>query len=741
MKRFLLILLGIVLLLSSCRSTGKPVNTLPSTQEQTTPSDTSTVVTDTTETEDTTLNTTVTLPQDTSEEEPSGNIECPALIETIFPTEDVVIADYIVTNEPYKADPTGKEDAASAIQKALNDCSAAGGGTVYLPAGQYRVNGNLTVPPFVTLRGDWCPPENDGFLNGTVILAYPGAESESPALFDIGGSAGVLGLTVYYPEQSLEDVKEYPYTFYTNGIGNNYMLATVKNVTVVNGYRGIGACCLENSPHEMMTVENFYGTFLSFGAQVYNQADVGTWKNVNIGNRYWLMAGDACHAPKAADLEAYTKANTVGLILGDLEWTEFTGLTVSDCKLGIRIVKGQRIEFAGSLMGVKITNCVTGLHAEVMDNRWGMLIAESVIEGDTVAIRNDSEGAIKLSGVTLKGTLEGSGEILNDNTAPAGRVPSLSYGYVKPAGKLYVAELKTGILSSVTDDLQKILNEAGKTGGVVYIPAGTYTLSQPVTVPAGVELRGATSLPTRDQGGLSLGTVIVCRYGVGEEYNAETQALITLAGENAGLNGIRIVCVSNSPNNRKSTGYLVRGTADGVYCVNCSFVASDYGIDFRGCDNTYIKKLIACCYKETITVGGKNAVIEGCLQNGNVLCRCSTKGISNWVPETQIFDIVFPITRSECTYIRLVDAENATVFNTFAYGVHHLVVSDNSKNTMIANVGADNLGGTLLVTNGGSTTGVNIMRWNGSSYENNGGKLLLLNRITINDKYETAVEE
>lgn len=44
-----------------------------------------------------------------------------------------------VTKPPYNADNTGKEIATGAIQQALNDVGSSGGGTVYLPAGTYRI--------------------------------------------------------------------------------------------------------------------------------------------------------------------------------------------------------------------------------------------------------------------------------------------------------------------------------------------------------------------------------------------------------------------------------------------------------------------------------------------------------------------------------------------------------------------------------------------------------------------------
>ena len=48
-----------------------------------------------------------------------------------------------------------------------------------------------------------------------------------------------VGLTIYYPGQDIDDVKPYPYTFYVDGLGDRFMLQTIQNCTVINGYKGI----------------------------------------------------------------------------------------------------------------------------------------------------------------------------------------------------------------------------------------------------------------------------------------------------------------------------------------------------------------------------------------------------------------------------------------------------------------------------------------------------------------------
>lgn len=137
-------------------------------------------------------------------------------------------------------------------------------------------------------------------------------------------------------------------------------------------------------------------------------------------------------------------------------------------------------------------------------------------------------------------------------------------------------------------------------------------------------------------------------------------------------------------------------------------------------------------------------MIEGCLQNGTALYRHGLELIGWSSTESRIQTELFnPITRPGTEYLRLENASGETILNTFAYGVRSLIVSKNSNNVKIINVGADNLyqSTPLLKVSGGEVLGVNIMRYNGISYENTNGKLKLYNRLSINNKTETTVTE
>ena len=97
------------------------------------------------------------------------------LIKTQYKTNSAIVVDAIATD--FGADPTGKVDSTRAIQLALNSVAEMGGGTVFLPSGQYLVTSNIFIPDYVSLMGDWNKPiadnEDGDFDYGTVILASP----------------------------------------------------------------------------------------------------------------------------------------------------------------------------------------------------------------------------------------------------------------------------------------------------------------------------------------------------------------------------------------------------------------------------------------------------------------------------------------------------------------------------------------------------------------------------------------
>lgn len=317
--------------------------------------------------------------------------------------------------------------------------------------------------------------------------------------------------------------------------------------------------------------------------------------------------------------------------------------------------------------------------------------------------------------------------------------------YTKPKEQLFVAELQKGITTDVSSELQAVLNQAGDTGGgIVYVPGGTYRLDNPIVVPAGVELRGTSAVANREQRTYNAGTLFLCFYGDDASYNAETDAaLITLNGENAGVSGLRIMYPENgSYEDDLNTTYTIRGKAAGVYVVNCSIMASAYGVDFRNCDNHFIKGVYTCCWYNTFRLGGENGVVRDCLHNGNLVTRTNADGLPNdWPAEDADGTNISDLLGETSQYIILEDASNELILGVSACSTRDLIVNKNSVNTLAVNVCSDKMGteGIQFTQNGGSMTVVNAMRCNGTSYSCESGTLRLYNCICIKDVSEENV--
>lgn len=640
----------------------------------------------------------------------------PQIIKTVYPTDDVVIADIVIN-----ADSSGESDVTSIIQQAIDDCAANGGGTVWLPAGKYRITGSLYIRQFVTLMGDYQDPD-EGKQYGTIIIAdVESTDAMNPALIKVGASAGAVGLTVWYPEQNIDCVKPYPFTFYVVG-NEDYMLSTIKNCTLINSYRGIGASAeCENGIyecHEMLTVENVKGTCLYQGLNAHNSADVDTVKTLYISNEYWAEAGAEFNPPERQKIDDYTRKNAFGLIIGDLEWPEFANVRVSDMLYGMFVKEGTRYTFSGEFTDLYITDCDYGIYIPKYNiiqrgYSWGTGISNGIIEGSECAIYDPGENATVLTNVEIEGKVTGKNiRIYNADTSKY--TPDYEHVHAKPNDILYVVSADKSAKSDASAAVQAKLDEAAATGGIVYLPAGVYRFEHPITIPAGVEFRGSSSVATRCQRDNSSGTLILSYYG----YDSSSEPLITLGGASAGISGIRIDYPLNNPvdesGNYMKTSPVIYSQANDVYAVNCCLTLASCGIKLENSDNAFMKKIIGCCYESMFSLAEcDGAFIEGCLQNANTLPRngYAKLGIPR-LTEDKLFNYVFiPITRIYTDYIRLNSCNDVTVFNTFIYGGKSFLDSTDS-NAVMVNIGHDGSSKTASAFKmcGGEITLLNSMR-------------------------------
>ena len=238
-----------------------------------------------------------------------------------------------------KAD--GKTDDTAAIQKAL-DAAAKQGGAVRLPAGKYLVAGSLKIPEGVALVGSNQAPVYIEPLIGTVILATGGRDKEdAPALFEMGNSSVVQGLTVFYPDQKPEAIHPYAWTFHLQG-GDN----TVENVTLINSYNGIKIGPEENVRHRIRSV---YGCVLRRGIWLDNCSDIGRIENVHWHCHWWSSPQVGGNGDKVFE---YMWKNCEGFIFARTDWEYVTNTFIFPVNIGYHFIATKNGAMNGQLCGI-----------------------------------------------------------------------------------------------------------------------------------------------------------------------------------------------------------------------------------------------------------------------------------------------------------------------------------------------------------------------------------------------------
>jgi hypothetical protein len=351
----------------------------------------------------------------------------PRVVTTTYPTDDLVIANVVATLAPYDADKSGLQDATKAIQSALTACHQAGGGVVWLPAGKYLVTSSIFIPQHVTLRGDWRDPDQGSGSYGTVVVARPPPGGETDAgLFRISGSAGMNGLTIYYPDQSPSSPISYPYAVEILGnllSGYDYERATVQRLTLLDAYRGIATGL--KAGNALHTIRNVRGTVLLHGMYLQDSSDIGHNEDITFNGGYWanLDASLASSRPMQAQIDAWTRTNGTGLLMGGLDWDQFVNVSLSDFSVGIDLVPGRRTGMTASLFGINVRNAHIAMRVTGPDiyPTFGLNIANSTLQANQgpgsvglEVVADNPTASVLLNNVTLGGGAETAARITGD---------------------------------------------------------------------------------------------------------------------------------------------------------------------------------------------------------------------------------------------------------------------------------------------------------------------------------------
>lgn len=173
----------------------------------------------------------------------------------------------------------GVTDNTPVFQAALDSAGNNGGGTVYIPAGMYRLNGHLVIPSGVELRGTW-DVQHHTRSKGSILLPVEGKNNADGTPFiSLETGAGVRGFTVWYPEQSSDYFFPYPWTIQT--LGEN---CWIKDITLGNSYQGVDLASYPSAGH---IVSYLGAAVLKTGISVDKSSGDGWIENVQLNPHYW----------------------------------------------------------------------------------------------------------------------------------------------------------------------------------------------------------------------------------------------------------------------------------------------------------------------------------------------------------------------------------------------------------------------------------------------------------------------
>jgi hypothetical protein len=182
--------------------------------------------------------------------------------------------------EPYHI--KNGEDITERLQSAIDSLKDTGG-TVYLPAGQYRLNSYIDVWAGIELRGAVAWPQN---MNKTAFLTDVGrGDPDGEALFTLYEGAGMRGLSIIYDHQDHNALTPYSYSIRGNGRGI-YLVG----VSLPTSWRGVDFASYRCDEHY---IEYLWMAPLDTGIHVGAGSENGIIRDCHFTPNTWcLRTGD-----------------------------------------------------------------------------------------------------------------------------------------------------------------------------------------------------------------------------------------------------------------------------------------------------------------------------------------------------------------------------------------------------------------------------------------------------------------
>ncbi len=305
----------------------------------------------------------------------------------------------------FGAVPDARTDNTGAFQRALDAAAEAGGGVVAVPAGNYRLDGTLSIPTAVTLQGVFHAPPTDRReaypeLDGSVLLAYAGrGEPTSAPFIRLAGSmAALAGFFVTYPEWNEADVPPIPYppTVYATGNAN----VAVLDCCFLNTYEALHF----QDAHRFL-VRNVFGYPSYRGLYVDNCLDISRVENCH----FWPFGIHNGASPYTR----WINENGVAFEFGRSDWQYVVHTFCFGYGVGYKFSTTTNGSCNGSFVGIGADCCLRGIVVDTQPGTIDLLITNGEFVGrwgsvDSVGVEitGKSDGRVSLTNCAFWGPLD-----------------------------------------------------------------------------------------------------------------------------------------------------------------------------------------------------------------------------------------------------------------------------------------------------------------------------------------------